>query len=74
MLPTRGTSTPDYAKELHRQLAAKLADCCVNPSYMPDLWAVYFHRFQEVLAADPSRSNRIGAPYNLGHACHTAGK
>jgi hypothetical protein len=28
---------------------------CVNPSYMPDLWAVYFNRFEEVLASEPTR-------------------
>jgi hypothetical protein len=40
------------SQELHQHLAARLADACVNPSYMPDLWAVYFHRFQEVLAGE----------------------
>lgn len=40
---------------LHQQLAARLADACVNPSYMPDLWAVYFHRFQEVLVGEKQR-------------------
>jgi hypothetical protein len=33
-------------------LAAKLADACVNPSYMADLWAAYFHCFQEALVAE----------------------
>jgi hypothetical protein len=37
---------------LQEHLAARLADACVNPSYMPDLWATYFHRFEEVLAED----------------------
>jgi hypothetical protein len=51
MAINRSGSTLDSPQELHQHLAAKLADCCVNHSYMPDLWAVYFHRFQEVLAA-----------------------
>jgi hypothetical protein len=33
-------------------LAARLADACVNPSYMPDLWAVYHNRFVEVLRTE----------------------
>jgi hypothetical protein len=40
------------SQELNQELAAKLADACVNPSYMPDLWAVYFRRFQEVLSEE----------------------
>jgi hypothetical protein len=47
------TSSPSNSPlTLHQHLAAKLADACVNPSYMPDLWTVYFYRFQEVLAAE----------------------
>jgi hypothetical protein len=38
------------SEELHRHLAARLADACVNPS-LHGLWAMYFHRFEEVLAA-----------------------
>jgi hypothetical protein len=33
-------------------LATRLADACVNPSYMPDLWAVYHNRFVEVLRVE----------------------
>ena len=51
-MATIQSSSPSHSpQELHQDLAAKLADACVNPSYRPDLWAVYFHRFEEVLAA-----------------------
>jgi hypothetical protein len=33
-------------------LAARLADACVNPSYVPDLWAIYHNRFVEVLRTE----------------------
>lgn len=47
------TNSPFYSPQgLYQSLAAKLADACVNPSYMADLWALYFQRFQEILAAD----------------------
>jgi hypothetical protein len=69
-MATIQSSSPSHSpqearKELHQHLAAKLADACVNPSYMPDLWAVYFHRFQEVLGdscsfvGDIKQTNRI---------------
>jgi hypothetical protein len=52
-MATTDSSSPSHSsQELHQHLAAKLADACVNRSYMPDLWAVYYHRFQEVLAAE----------------------
>jgi hypothetical protein len=40
---------------LHQSLAVRLADACVNPSYMADLWRLYFDRFQEVLAEELTR-------------------
>jgi hypothetical protein len=43
---------PPTPPALHQHLAAKLADACVNPSYMADLWALYFHRFEEVLLVE----------------------
>jgi hypothetical protein len=39
-------------QDQRRKLAAKLADVCVNPSYMADLWGIYFQRFEEVLTAE----------------------
>jgi hypothetical protein len=46
------------SRELHRHLTSRLADACVNPSYMPNLWAIYFHRFQEVLAGGADRHDQ----------------
>ena len=46
------------SKELHQHLAARLADACVNPSYMPDLWATYFQRFEEVLSGELASGER----------------
>jgi len=31
----------DSAQDISRRLAAKLADACVTPSYMADLWAPF---------------------------------
>jgi hypothetical protein len=45
-------TTPPRLNPTQRSLAARLADACVNPSYMADLWAIYFARFEEVLAAE----------------------
>jgi hypothetical protein len=42
----------EYRQRIHHSLAARLADACVNPSYMSDLWAVYYHRCEEVLPAE----------------------
>jgi len=42
----------DPCQYISRRLAAKLADACVDPSYMADLLAVYCRRFEEVLAAE----------------------
>jgi hypothetical protein len=53
--PVSPTAVSNPRSALHQHLAAKLADACVNPSYMPDLWAVYFNRFEEVLASEPTR-------------------
>jgi hypothetical protein len=52
---TNQSNPLDSPLALHQSLAAKLADACVNPSYMADLWRLYFDRFQEVLAAEPTR-------------------
>jgi hypothetical protein len=49
------TQDSQSCSALHQHLAAKLADAWVNPSCMPDLWAVYFNCFQEVLAAERIR-------------------
>jgi hypothetical protein len=49
------TAPVQPSEELHQHLAARLADACVNPSYMPDLWAVYFLRFREVLSGRVDR-------------------
>lgn len=42
--------TPNENQFMH--LAARLADACVNPSYMADLWAIYHNRFVQVLRAE----------------------
>jgi hypothetical protein len=54
MIPDGQPSSP-----LHQHLAARLADACINPSYMADLWAVYFHRFQEVVTAEMREQSTV---------------
>jgi hypothetical protein len=49
---TQSSSPLNSPQHVHQSLAARLADACVNPSYMADLWAIYYHRFVEVLAAE----------------------
>ena len=51
-MATTQSSSTRYSPQDNRELAIKLADACVNPSYMAELWAVYFRRFEEVLAAE----------------------
>ena len=52
-MATTQSSSPSHSPQaIHQSLAAKLADACVNPSYMADLWAVYYQRFEEVLKAE----------------------
>jgi hypothetical protein len=51
-MATTQSSSTCYSPQDNRELAIKLADACVNPSYMAELWAVYFRRFEEVLAAE----------------------
>jgi hypothetical protein len=51
-MATTQSSSTRYSPQDNRELAIKLADSCVNPSYMADLWAVYFRRFEGVLAAE----------------------
>ena len=51
-MATTQSSSTRYSPQDNRELAIKLADACVNPSYMADLWTVYFRRFEEVLAAE----------------------
>jgi hypothetical protein len=51
-MATQHSNPAEYRQHIHHSLAARLADACANPSYMPDLWAVYYHRFAEVLAAE----------------------
>jgi hypothetical protein len=51
-MATTQSSSTRYSPQDNRELAIKLADACVNRSYMADLWAVYFRRFEEVLAAE----------------------
>jgi hypothetical protein len=46
-MATTQSSSTRYSPQDNRELAIKLADACVNPS-----WAVYFRRFEEVLAAE----------------------
>jgi hypothetical protein len=45
-------TTPLRLNPTQLSLAARLAGACVNPSYVADLWAIYFARFEEVLAAE----------------------
>jgi hypothetical protein len=52
MATPQSSSRFHSSQDQHRELAAKLADACVNHAYMADLWAVYFRRFEEVLAAE----------------------
>ena len=58
MATLQSSSRSHSSQDEHRALAA----ACVNPSYMADLWAVYFRRFEEVLAAE-----KVG--YLPGDAC-----
>ena len=51
-MATTQSSSTRYSPQDNRELAIKLADACVNRSYMAELWAVYFRRFEEVLAAE----------------------
>jgi hypothetical protein len=52
------TANP-FNENQHIYLAAHLADACVNPSYMADLWAVYHGRFVEVLRAEAATAYQI---------------
>jgi hypothetical protein len=51
-MATTQSSSTRYSPQDNRELAIKLADACENRSYMAELWAVYFRRFEEVLAAE----------------------
>lgn len=48
MATTQSSSTL-YSPQDNREVTAKLADACVNPSYMVDLFAVFVRRIKEVL-------------------------
>jgi hypothetical protein len=52
MATLQSSSRSHSSQDQRREQAAKLADACVNPSYMADLWAIYFRRFEEVLMAE----------------------
>ena len=39
-MATTQTSSTRYSPQDNRELAIKLADACVNPSYMAELWPV----------------------------------
>jgi hypothetical protein len=52
MATTQSSSPLNSPQDIQQSRAARLADACVNPSYMADLWAIYYHRFVEVLAAE----------------------
>jgi len=51
-MATTQSSSTRYSPQDNRELAIKLTDACVDPSYVAELWAVYFRRFEEVLAAE----------------------
>jgi hypothetical protein len=51
-MATTQSSSTCYSPQDNRELAIRLADPCVNPSHMAELWAVYFRRFEEVLIAE----------------------
>jgi hypothetical protein len=59
MAITQSSSPLESPQDIHQSLAARLADACVNPSYMPDLWAVYYRRFEEVLALEMTQESPV---------------
>ena len=47
--PVRGAHAQDYKAA---SSAARLPDCCVCASFLPDLWSTYYERFHGVLTEE----------------------